>query len=315
MTLDRDDAAHRHLAADVLDYLLEGCQVITFDFSYLYVNEAAARQGRRTKPDLVGRTMMECYPGIEATPMFEQLRRCLSERGHHRMENEFKFPDGSTGWFELRFEPIPQGVCILSLDITETKRSANELRRTEEQLRQAQKMEAVGRLAGGVSHDFNNILSVLLSYAEMIVDDLQPEEPLRADIEEIRRAALRATELTRQLLAFSRQQVLDVIVMNLNQSVAGMEKILRRVLGPTSISRLEDSPAAHRRRATAHERTKARRAACDPPPEMKVLYMSGYTDESILQHGVLDSGVAYLQRPLTVNSLSQKVREVLNSGG
>jgi PAS domain S-box-containing protein len=104
-------------------------------------------------------------------------------------------------------------------------------RRLEEQYRQAQKMEAVGRLAGGIAHDFNNVLSVILSYSEMIIGDLKPDEPLRADIEEIRTAGLRATDLTKQLLAFSRQQVLEAKVLNLNQSIAGMQKMLRRLLG------------------------------------------------------------------------------------
>jgi two-component system cell cycle sensor histidine kinase/response regulator CckA len=116
------------------------------------------------------------------------------------------------------------GALGISRDITERAQ-------LEEQFRQAQKMEAVGRLAGGVAHDFNNVLSVILSYAEMIGGDLKPEEPLRADIEEIRTAALRATDLTRQLLAFSRQQVLEPRVLDLTQSVAGMEKMLRRLLG------------------------------------------------------------------------------------
>ncbi len=106
-----------------------------------------------------------------------------------------------------------------------------ERRKLETQFLQAQKMEAVGRLAGGVAHDFNNVLSVILSYAEMIAADLQPDEPLRADIEEIRTAGLRATELTRQLLAFSRQQVLETKVLDLSQSLAKMAKLLQRLLG------------------------------------------------------------------------------------
>ena len=104
-------------------------------------------------------------------------------------------------------------------------------RRLEEQFRQAQKMEAVGRLAGGITHDFNNILSVILSYAELLAGELKPNEPIGADIEQIKIAALRAADLTRQLLAFSRQQVLEMKVLDLNQSMTGMERMLRRLLG------------------------------------------------------------------------------------
>jgi len=220
-----------NVARAVLDSLLEGCQVIGFDWTYLYVNDTIATQGRRAKEQLLGRTMMECYPGIERTEMFLVLQQCMSDRSHHRLENEFTFPDGSKGWFELRFVPIPQGTCILSLDVTEGKRAEAALARSEEQLRQAQKMEAVGRLAGGVAHDFNNLLSVILSYAHMIREDLKPGEPLRADIDEIHGAGLRAADLTRQLLAFSRQQVLEPKVLDVNQALAGMEKMLGRLLG------------------------------------------------------------------------------------
>ena len=348
----QDSESPGRIALDALDSLLEGCQVIGFDWKYLYVNDTVIAQGRQSREQLLGRTMMECYPGIESTPMFDSMRRCMTDRAHHRMENEFSFPDGSKGWFQLRFVPVPQGVCVLSLDITDAKRAeeatqrANEglrllvdgvrdhaifaidprgrvvtwnagaqrlkgysaedvigtdfrrfylpedvasgtpdkdlqtalasgraeiegwrirkddtrfwanvvitplsdgagahfgfvkvtrdlteRRKLEEQLLHAQKMEAVGRLAGGVAHDFNNVLSVILSYAEMIAADLKPDEPLRADVQEIRAAGLRAADLTRQLLAFSRQQVLEATVLNLNQSIAGMEKMVRRLLG------------------------------------------------------------------------------------
>ncbi|MGO8992695.1 MAG: ATP-binding protein [Polyangiaceae bacterium] len=230
-TLDPGDASRGKVAIDVLNSLLEGCQVIGLDYKYLYVNDTVVTQGRRSSEQLVGRTMVECYPGIDGTPMFAHLRRCMDDRAYHRMENEFTYPDGTKGWFELRFVPVPEGVCILSLDVSENRRAQAALARSEEQLRHGQKMEAVGRLAGGIAHDFNNMLSVILSYAEMIANDLKPEEPLRADVEEIRSAGLRAADLTRQLLAFSRQQVLKAAVLDLNQSIVGTEKMLRRLIG------------------------------------------------------------------------------------
>jgi len=100
-----------------------------------------------------------------------------------------------------------------------------------EELRQAQKMEAVGRLAGGIAHDFNNLLSVVLTYTDLILADLGPEESMRRDIEEIHRAGVRASDLTRQLLAFSRQQVTAPRVVDLNEILLNMTRMLRRILG------------------------------------------------------------------------------------
>ena len=119
----------------------------------------------------------------------------------------------------------------LQQDIAAREAVAERLRLAEEQLRHAQKLEAVGRLAGGIAHDFNNLLTVILSYTTLVLDELSPGERIRDDILQVRRAGERATELTQQLLAFSRQQVLQPKVLDLNHVLLEMEKMLRRLLG------------------------------------------------------------------------------------
>ena len=105
------------------------------------------------------------------------------------------------------------------------------LRHTEEQLRQSQKLEAIGGLAAGVAHDFNNLLSIILGYSALLTEDLDASDPLRADLEAIHDAGLRAADLTRQLLAFSRQQVLTPKVTDINDVLSGMDNMLQRLIG------------------------------------------------------------------------------------
>jgi len=110
-----------------LDSMIEGCQIIDYDWRYVYVNEAVAKQGRKTKEELLGYPMMQVYPGIDRTEMFSHLRNCMTNRVPHQMDNEFTYPDGSKGWFELHIEPVPEGVLILSMDITKNKEIEAEL--------------------------------------------------------------------------------------------------------------------------------------------------------------------------------------------
>lgn len=100
---------------DVLDAWDEGMQIISPDWRYLYVNDAAARHGRRTRDELYGKKMADCYPGIEATHMFRVLDRCMRERSSAVMANEFDFPDGTKKRFDLRIKPCAEGIIVLSL--------------------------------------------------------------------------------------------------------------------------------------------------------------------------------------------------------
>jgi two-component system, cell cycle sensor histidine kinase and response regulator CckA len=118
------------------------------------------------------------------------------------------------------------------------------LRRTEDQLRQAQKMEAVGRLAGGIAHDFNNLLTAILGYSALWLSSMPDDAPGRPDIEEISKAGERAAGLTQQLLAFSRQQVLEPRVVDLNDVVANVERLLRRVIGEDIELQINLDPAS-----------------------------------------------------------------------
>jgi PAS domain S-box-containing protein len=145
-------------------------------------------------------------------------------------------------WFETHYRPVFEGydevagVIGVAINVTDRKRAEDALRRSEEQLRHSRKMEAIGRVAGGVAHDFNNLLTAITGYTELLLTDAAPGEPdqgpehSRKSLEEIRKAAERATTLTRQLLAFSRRQVLTPKLLNLNQAVSDIDKMLRRLI-------------------------------------------------------------------------------------
>ena len=111
----------------MLDSMLEGCQILDFDWRYLYINDAAQTHNRRPREELLGRTMMESWPGITTTTVFSLERQCMEQRSTHQLDNEFAFPDGSPGWFRLIIQPVPEGIAIYSQDITESKLAEAEI--------------------------------------------------------------------------------------------------------------------------------------------------------------------------------------------
>jgi signal transduction histidine kinase/ActR/RegA family two-component response regulator len=155
----------------------------------------------------------------------------LHESGHWRHRKK----DGTIIDVEITSHPLSfagRGAeLVLANDITERKRAEEALHHSEAQLRQALKMEAVGKLAGGVAHDFNNLLTAINGYSEMCLRRLKPADPIYRHVEEIHKAGERASVLTRQLLAFSRKQILQPQVMDLNQIVVELSKMLQRLIG------------------------------------------------------------------------------------
>jgi len=126
---------------------------------------------------------------------------------------------------------VQERTQTLIQEIAERERAEEELRNTEVQLRQAQKMEAIGQLTGGIAHDFNNMLTVILGYSELLLKSLLPDAPLRDEVEQVKEAGERASLLTKQLLAFSRKQVLQPRVLDLNAVLNNMDRMLQRLIG------------------------------------------------------------------------------------
>lgn len=155
----------------------------------------------------------------------------------YELELETMRQDGSKGWMWVRGEVVRDakgttvGLWGAAQDITDRKQAEDEKISIMAQLNQAQKMESVGRLAGGVAHDFNNMLGVILGHTDMILEELDPALPIYADLEEIRYATVRSADLTRQLLAFARKQTVSPKELDLNKIVEGMLNMLHRLIG------------------------------------------------------------------------------------
>jgi two-component system cell cycle sensor histidine kinase/response regulator CckA len=207
---------------------LAGVYRSTVDGRLLECNRAFARMMGYGSPAEAMAQPPGAFHGLPSAHR-EFLARLRREGSLVNTESEGRRKDGSAVWL------IENVSLIVDEDgeevILGTVFDMTERRRLEEQLLQSQKMEAVGRLAGGIAHDFNNLLTAISGYSELLVEQLPEGDPRRESAEEIRQAGRRAAGLTQQLLAFSRRQVLEPRVLDLNAVIAGMEKMLRRVIG------------------------------------------------------------------------------------
>jgi PAS domain S-box-containing protein len=194
--------------------------------------------------DIVGHSIFNFLHAEDRETMTERMSETLQNPSEPvTAEVRFQHRDGNERTMEVvglnrLSDPSVRAIVVKARDITDR-------RRLEDHLRQVQKMEAVGALAGGVAHDFNNLLTAILGYCNLMLDDVPKEDPLRQDLEEIRSAGERAAALTRQLLAFSRRQMLQPQIVDINILVRQLEKLLRRLLSEDIVLATALAPDLH----------------------------------------------------------------------
>jgi two-component system cell cycle sensor histidine kinase/response regulator CckA len=210
--------------------------VVDHEGNRLYSSPAYQRLGY-SRDELLGTPIAKLVHADDEERVLAARSEAFEKGSSPRVEYRFRRKDGDWRILESTISPVRghrggiERIVVVSRDITERKEAELLLQQRDEQLRQAQKMEAVGRLSGGIAHDFNNLLGVIIGYSESIEQRLTPGDDLRKSAEEIRKAGERAASLTHQLLSFSRQQALQHKILDLNSLVSDMGEMLRRLIG------------------------------------------------------------------------------------
>ena len=215
----------------IFERVAVGIALVSIDGQLVETNPALREMLRYGEEELRNRVFNEfIHPEDAAIDVDLDQELIAGKRDHYQIEKRFIRKDGGVVWCQLNVSFIRGGqqerpftICMVE-DITERKR-------LETQFFQSQKMETIGRLAGGIAHDFNNLLTVIKGYTQLTLNHIQEGDPCRENIEEIKSAAERAAELTNQLLTFSRRQILDMKVLDLNTIVRGLEKMTGRIIG------------------------------------------------------------------------------------
>jgi PAS domain S-box-containing protein len=229
IALRESEERHRFLAEHSMDMLSR----LGPDGTILYASPVSVRLLGYAAQELIGTSIFEyCHPeDLEA--MRAVSARLLGSGGVETLTYRIRRRDGHYTWFETTCQGVRDPKTGLVAEILSVARDVTERRRLEEEVRQAQKLDAVGQLAGGVAHDFNNLLTSIRGFSDILARSVEPTDPRRKDIAEILRATERAAALTRQLLAFSKRQVLRLETVSVNAVVEDMVKIIRRLLGDT----------------------------------------------------------------------------------
>ncbi len=201
---------------------------------FLDVNDAAVRQYGYSRDEFLRMTIMDLLPREDAPGLHHGLERSAIHRGEVALAQHQR-KDGTIVDMELVSHEMEidgrRTRLVLGTDITERTRTRAALHQSEEQLRQAQRMDAAGRLASGVAHDFNNLLTTISGFSDLLLRDLPEDHARRKDVEQIRKAADRGAQLTRQLLSFGQTPTLQARALELSSVVASMEGLLQRLVG------------------------------------------------------------------------------------
>lgn len=217
-----------------IDHMADAAFWMTSDGRFFYVNQAACRALGYSHDELVGMTVADIDPEIPLESRSDHWNE-LREKRQLVFQTTHRGKDGRIFPVEIHANFIEvdgrEYNCAFARDITERKRVKEEREKLQVQLNQAQKMESVGRLAGGVAHDFNNMLGAILGSAELGMMKVSPTDPAYETLKDIQKAAQRSVDLTRQLLAFARKQTVAPKVLDLNETLEGMLKMLRRLIG------------------------------------------------------------------------------------